>query len=304
MKRTAVLAALLTLLFAGTAVAQSVYGEMTLSREEGYLLAETVMPDGATAWFAVDLAVSTTAVSKAYAGSSEIKKLQSNADPLARPRFHSALGGFGLSTEIVGRATLGNMKVGGLEFADASVVVLDDMPAIAGKTIAGVFGTDMLRRAEIVVFTFGDSPRLMLKSRARNTVPGAVECPMNLVTGYVMAAGTLNGQKADFLFDTGSPASYIPVKTVRATGAAAVAGSTREIITLDGKTVTVRRAEDAAVTIGDAEFEDVPLHIGELPVFSTLPDSSVPVLLGNDFFTRMKSVQFNFPENTVRLVLQ
>ncbi len=304
MKRTAVLAAIFALLFAGTAVAQSVYGEMTLSREDGYLLAETVMPDGNTAWFAVDLAVATTAVSKAYAGTTEIKKLQSNADPLARPRFHTALGGFGLSAEIVGKAKLGSMKVGGLEFTDASVVVLDDMPAIAGKPIAGVFGTDMLRRAEIALFTFGDSPRLMLKSRARKNVTGAVDCPMNLVKGYVMAAGTMNGQKADFLFDTGSPASYIPVKTVRATGAAAVPGSTQNITTLDGKSVTVRQAENAAVTIGEAEFEDVPLHIGELPVFSTLPDSSVPVLLGNDFFTRMQSVQFNFPDNTVRLMPQ
>lgn len=304
MKRTAVFAVLFALLFAGTAVAQSVYGEMTLSREDGYLLAETVMPDGGTAWFAVDLAVATTAVSKAYAGSAQIEKLQSSADPLSRPRFFSALGGFGLSAEIVGKARLGNMKVGGLDFADASVVVLDNMPAIAGKTIAGVFGTDMLRRAEIALFTFGDSPRLMLKSRARKNVPDAVECPMNLVKGYVMAAGTLNGQKADFLFDTGSPASYIPLKTVRATGAAAVAGSTREITTLDGQSVKVRKAEAAAVTIGNADFDEVPLHIGELPVFGTLPDSSVPVLLGNDFFSRMQSVQFNFPENSIRMIAE
>ncbi|MDT8324218.1 MAG: aspartyl protease family protein [Bacteroidota bacterium] len=304
MKRTAVLTAMIALVFAGTAFAQSVYGEMTLTREDGYLLAETVMPAGNTAWFAVDLAVATTAVSKAYAGDAQIQKLQSSADPLSRPRFHSALGGFGLSAEIVGKATLGSMKVGGLEFADASVVVLDDMPAIAGKPIAGVFGTDMLRRAEIALFTFGDSPRLMLKSRARINVRDAIECPMNLVQGFVMAAGTLNGQKADFLFDTGSPVSYIPLKTVRSTGAAALPGSTREITTLDGRSVKVRDAEPGAITIGDAEFEDVPLHIGELPVFGTLPETSVPVLLGNDFFARMQSVQFNFTENSIRMLAE
>ncbi len=304
MKRTAVLAAFLGLLLAGTAVAQNVYGEMTLSREDGYLLAETVMPDGNAAWFAVDLAVATTAVSKAYAGETSIEKLQSNADPLAAPRFLTALGGFGLTTEIVGKARLENMTVGGLAFSDASVVVLDKMPKIAGKTIAGVFGTDMLRRAEIALFTFGDAPRLMLKSRARKNVTDAYEVPMNVVKGYIMAEGTLNGQKADFLFDTGSPASYIPVKTVRATGATAKASSAQKITTLDGKTVTVRSAEAAPVTIGDADFEDVPLHIGELPVFSTLPDSSVPVLLGNDFFSRLQSVQFNFADNSVRMILE
>jgi hypothetical protein len=304
MKRIAVFAAVFAFLFAGSAAAQNVYGEMILTNADGYLLAATAMPDGAQAWFAVDLAVATSAVSKAYAGQAEIEKLQSNADPLARSRFHSALGGFGLSTEIVGKAHLQHMTVGGLDFSDARVVVLDQVPSIGGKKIAGVFGTDMLRRAEIALFTYGDSPRLLLKSRTRKLATGAVEIPMNVVAGYIMASGTLNGKKVDFLFDTGSPASYIPVKTVRATGAAAVANSIQSITTLDGKTVQIRRAETGAITFGEARFDDLPLHIGELPVFSTLPDSSTPVLLGNDFFARMESVQFNFAENSIRLTLK
>ena len=302
MKRIAALAALLVVLCAGNAAAQSVYGEITLVQEQGYLLAETVMPGGTPAWFAVDLAVATSAVTKAYAGSSDIQSLQGMNDPLARPRFFSALGGFGFTGEIVGKTTLKQMLVGGLEFTDANVMVLDNVPAIAGRKIAGVFGTDMLRRAEIAVFMYGDSPRLLLKSRARKNVGDAVELPMNVVNGYIMTAGTLNGQRVDLLFDTGSPASYLPVGTVRATGAAALPNSAREITTLNGETVTVRDAKQGQLGIGEARFEDVPLHIGELPVFKTLPTSTVPLLLGNDFFSRLRSVQFNFSENSIRLL--
>lgn len=302
MTRMIPFAAMWLLILAVSAGAQNVYGEMPLIQEEGYLLAKTTMPDGSSACFAVDLAVSTTAVSRAFAAEAEIKKLQGNADPLTVPRYSTALGGFGLSREIVGKTQLETLTVGGLQFTDASVVVLENLPQIAGRTIAGVLGTDMLRRAEIAQFTFGDTPALMLKSRARKNVPDAIEMPMNVVSGLIMVSGTLNGQKADFILDTGSPASYIPLKTVRAAGATAKAGSNREITTLDGNTVTVRDAEPLPVSFGSSVFEDTPMHMGELPVFNTLPESSIPVLLGNDFFERMRSVQFNFAQGTLRLV--
>ncbi|MCB2204917.1 aspartyl protease family protein [bacterium] len=304
MKRTIVFAALCLFVLAATAGAQNVYGEMPLIEEDGYLLAKTTMPDGSSACFAVDLAVNTTAVSRAFVADTKIEQLQGNADPLAAPRYHTALGGFGLSKEIVGRTHIASLSVGGLQFADAAVVVLEDMPNIGGRTIAGVLGTDMLRRAEIAQFSFGDNPTLMLKSRARKSVPDAIEMPMNVVGGYIMVAGKLHGHKADFLFDTGSPVSYIPLKTVRAAGATAVPGSNRSITTLDGNTVTVREAEPLTITLGDREFEETPLHIGELPVFKTLPESTTAVLLGNDFFARMQSVQFNFTDGSLRMIEQ
>lgn len=304
MKRLLFLSALLLGLCAQNLSAQSTYGEMPLESVDGYLLARTAMPDGADAWFAVDLAAHATAVTKAFAGTNTIQKLQSSNDPLARSTTHFALGGFGFSGEVVGRTTLQSLTVGGITFADATVMVLSEAPVVGGRRIAGVFGLDMLQRAEIAVFRYGGSPALVLKSRANVAVKNAIELPMKVVNNAVFVTGKMNGQPVDFLLDTGSPDSYLPVKTIRMTGASAVPNSTREIATLDGGQVKVRGAEVESITLGDASFSGLPFSIGELPVFARLPESVTPVLLGNAFFSTLQFVEINFANQTVRLKKQ
>ena len=304
MKRIPLLLALAFSLCAQNLPAQSIYGEMSLDAVDGYLLANTTMPGGATAWFAVDLAAPTTAVTKAFAGNSTIEKLHSSTHPLDRDAASSALGGFGFSGGALGRTTLRMLTVGGLTFTDATVIVLGDAPTIAGRQIAGILGTDILRRAQIAVFRFGGTPSLLLKSKANAIVKDVIELPMKMVGDIVVVEGTMNGRKADFLLDTGSPASYLPVKTLRATGAAAIPNSTREITTLDGENAKVRGAEVESITLGGTSFTGLPFHIGELPVFGRVPESLTPVLLGNAFFTTLQFLEINFESNTVRLKKQ
>lgn len=304
MKRIPLLLALAFSLCAQNLSAQSIYGEMSLDAVDGYLLANTTMPGGATAWFAVDLAAPTTAVTKAFAGNNAIEKLHSSTDPLDRDRAHFALGGFGFSGGVLGRTTLQMLTVGGLTFTDATVMVLGDAPTVGGRQIAGVLGTDILRRAQIAVFRFGSAPSLLLKSKANATLRGVIELPMKLVNDLVVVEGAMNGRKADFLLDTGSPESYLPVKTLRATGAAAIPNSTREITTLDGGKAKVRGAEVASIALGGESFTGLPFQIGELPVFGRLPESLTPVLLGNSFFSTLQFVEINFEANTVRLKKQ
>lgn len=304
MIRFAMAAALLMMFLGHTAVSQNVYGEMRLVNADGYLLAATAMPGGEKAWFAVDLAMHTTTITKAYAGTSAIEELHGSRDPLLRKGFHSALGGFGFNTEIVGTTKLERLNVGGLQFPNAEVMVMDRMPEINGYEIAGILGVDMLRRAEIALFIYGDEPRLMLKSAERPSANDAVEVPMKIVDNYLFVDGSLNGQSVSFLIDTGSPHSYLPVKTLRATGAAAVPSSSRTVMLIDGSEAKVREARVESFAIGSVAFTDMPFHIGELPVFGRLPADMVPVLLGNAFLGSMKSVQFNFPEQTVRLTVQ
>ncbi len=301
MKRVLFLFAIILPLCAQNLFSQAVYGEMKLEFESGYLFAKTSMPDGSKAWFAVDLAAKNTAVTTAFAGDKNIQKLQSSNDPLDRGTAHYALGGFGFNTEIVGKATFDALEVGGLSFADASVMVMSQSPKVAGHTLAGVLGLDLLRRAEIAVFRYGSSPTLLLKSKARTTVKDAFEMPMKIVNNAVFVEGTLNGQKVDFLFDTGSPESYLPVKTVRMTGTAAMPNSTREIMTLDGDKAKVRGAKVESISLGGESFTNLPFNIGELSVFGRLPESSTPVLLGNSFFSTLQFVEINFKTNTVRL---
>jgi hypothetical protein len=304
MKRFTFIVVVLGLLLTHGAVAQNVYGEMILEFEDGYLFAGTTMPDGQQSWFAIDLAVPTTAVTKAYTGDNQVEKLRSSNDPLARSMFQFALGGFGFTPEFIGKTTLAQLELGGLQFPKAHVNVIDRLPQIAGRPIAGILGVDLLRRAEVAVFTYGSAPRLLLKSKARTQVSDVIEIPFHMVENYIMVSGTLNGEAVDFLFDTGSPDSYLPVKTVRATGAAAVPNSTKEITLLDGETAKVRTASVASFALGENTFTDHPFHIGELPVFKLLPETTTPVLLGNVFFSSMKYVQVNFTTNTVRLKMQ
>ncbi len=281
--------------------AQPVYGEMNLEYADGYLLAKTTMPDGGAAWFAIDLAAPATVVTSAFAGNQNIRKLQGSNDPLNPGTAWNALGGFGFAPEIVGKTTLQLLDIGGIGFPDADVMVMNQTPAVAGRALAGVLGVDMLRRAEVAVFRYGSRPALVLKSKGNTAVKGTIELPMKMTDNTVFVEGTLNGQKVDFLLDTGSPASYLPVKTLRLTGAAAVPNSTREITTLEGTATKVRGAQVESITIGGETFTGLPFLIGELPVFDRLPESVTPVLLGNSCLGTMQFVELNFQNNTVRL---
>lgn len=301
MKRLLFLSALMLMLCAQNLSAQSVYGEMPLEQVDGYLLTPATMPDGGQAWFAIDLAAPSTAVTKAFAGSRGIQKSQSDNHPLGRGSASFALGGHGFRGEELGRTTFQMLTVGGLTFSDVPVTVMASMPNVGGRSVAGILGLDILRRAEIAVFRYGSSPTLLLKSKANAAIKGTIEIPMKTVEDLLFVEGTLNGKKADFLLDTGSPASYLPVKTVRLTGAAAVPNSAREITTLDGNMAKVRGAEVGSFTLGDETFSGLPFLIGELPVFGRLPETVTPVLLGNAFFGTLQFVEINFATKTVRL---
>lgn len=301
MKHFLFLSALVLAICAQNLSAQPVYGEMNLEYVEGYLLAKTAMPDGADAWFAIDLAAPGTVVTTVFAGNQNIRKLQGSNDPLNPGTARNALGGFGFTPEIIGKTTLPQLNVGGISFPDADVIVMNQAPAVAGRTLAGVIGVDLLRRTEVAEFRYGSRPALVLKSKGNTTVKGAVELPMKVTNNTVFVEGTLNGQKVDFLLDTGSPASYLPVKTLRLTGAAALPNSTREITTLEGTAAKVRSAQVESITLGGETFTGLPFFICELPVFGRLPESVTPVLLGNSCLATMQFVELNFQSNTVRM---
>ncbi len=282
------------------ASAQNVYGEMKLMYDKGYLFAESTMPDGDKAWFAVDLAVASTSVSKAWLGDrAQIRKQQGRLDT-EEGRTYFALGGTGFSGDVSGKATLPGMEVGGLNFPQASVTVLEETPVVADRKLAGIIGTDLLRRAEIAVFYYGASPRLLLKSKGRPAA-GAVELPMKLVNGYVVVQATMNGTNVDVLLDNGSPESWFPVKTLRIIGASAIPNSTRDIMTLDGLPLKARGSDVKNISFAGKTFKDQNFGIAELGVFSQIPGNLVPVLLGNSFFSSLDHVEINFAENVVRM---
>ena len=258
------------------------------------------MPDGGKAWFAVDLAVATTSVSKAWLGNrAQIQKQQGriNSD---EGRTYFALGGVGFSGDASGKATIPEMMVGGLKFPQASVTVLEQTPVIADRKIAGIIGTDLLRRAEIAVFYYGSNPRLQLKSKGRPAA-GAIELPMKVVNGYIVVQAVVNGTSVDVLLDNGSPESWFPVKTLRLIGASAMPNSTRKISTLDGAAINVRTSDVKRISFAGKDFEKQNFGIAELGVFSRIPENLVPVLLGNSFFENLDHVEINFTENMVRM---
>jgi hypothetical protein len=300
MKRTVIASLLMLVCLLSVSNAQNVYGEMKLMFDRGYLFASSTMPDGSEAWFAVDLAVATTSVSKAWLGErARIQKYQGRAD-MEEVRSYFALGGVGFTGDVAGKAILPKLNLGGLDFPDANVAVLEQTPEVAGRRIAGIIGTDLLRRAEIAVFYYGARPRLLLKSKGGST-PGSVELPMKVVNGYAFVQGSINDTAVDVLLDTGSPESWFPVKTLRLVGASATPNSTRELQTLDGHALKVRGSNVQSITFGKSSFGKQTFGIAELGVFSQIPENLVPVLLGNSFFSSMEYVEINFADSVVRL---
>ncbi len=300
MKRTVIASLLMFVCLVNISSAQNVYGEMKLTFDRGYLFAESTMPNGDATWFAIDLAVANTSVSKAWLGDRAQIRKQQGRGRNDEPRSYFALGGVGFSAGVEGKATLQGMHIGGLNFPAANVTVLDETPVIAGKRIAGIVGTDLLRRAEIAVFYYGSNPRLLLKSKSKPAA-GAIELPMKVVNGYAFVQGTMNDTNVDVLLDTGSPESWFPVKTLRLVGASATPNSSREVTTLDGLSLKVRGSDVNEISFAGAAFEKQTFGIAELGVFSQIPENLVPVLLGNSFFSTLDHVEINFTDNVVRM---
>ncbi|HOJ02543.1 MAG TPA: aspartyl protease family protein [Bacteroidota bacterium] len=300
MKRFFVVLSVFALALTWTASAQNVYGEMKLVYDQGYVFAESSMPDGGTAWFAVDLAVNVTSVSKAWIGDrAVIQKPQGRRDA-SEGKTYFALGGVGFVGDVVGKATLPVLNVGGLVFPQTSVSVLENAPTVAGRSLSGIIGTDLLRRAEIALFRYGATPTLQLKSKA-SPMKQALSLPMTVSNGFIVVKGEMQGKPVDVILDNGSPESYFPVATLRAVGAAAVPNSTRDITDPEGNVLKVRASNVSGISLGGTEFEAPQFHIAELGVFTRVPGVSSPVLLGNSFFSTVQAVEINFSESTVRV---
>jgi hypothetical protein len=273
------IASLIALLPAA-ARSQAIYGETSLEYDQGYLFAKTRVTDGSTAYLLIDIGSPTTGVTGHVSGVGTIQRPNTGATQDARPG--TALGGFGLPLAVLGDATVTSLQVGSIVFPQVNVRVLQSMPDVAGRTVVGIVGLDLLRRAEIATLHFGSSPRLALQSRAR-TGAGAV-VPVEVKNGVLTAKGSINGAEVQFVLDTGSPESFLSP-----TG---VAGSNTKLQLADGSSVPTRRANVRSFSVGTSGYTGVDFHIAELPVFSQATGSTA--LLGNSFFSGLTRVELHF----------
>jgi hypothetical protein len=280
-----------------TSSAQAVYGETSLEFDQGYLFARTLASDGGAAFVLIDLACPATAVTGNVASLGRQQMRQENGD-VAPARLGAALGGFGLSLPVSGESTVAQFHVGNIIFPNVPVRIVQAIPDVAGRKVVGIVGLDLLRRAEVVSLQYGNTPRMMLQSKAR---PGSgARVPIVLNNNVVTATGSINGTEVQFVLDTGSPESFLSPAGVRAIGASAVAGSTAKLQLTDGTTVTARSSNVRSFSIGTSGYTGVEFHIADLPVFTQASGTSA--LLGNSFFSGLSRVEINFAANTATFV--
>lgn len=275
---------------------QAMYGETSLEYDQGYLFAKTQVANGSAAYLLIDIGSPTTAVTTGIASAERSLRRDTDADPASRPG--TALGGFGLPLAVLGEATVAQLQVGGIAFPNVRVRVVDALPELAGRSVAGIVGLDLLRRAEIATLHFGSTPRLSLQSKARSGVGAVV--PVQVTSGVLTAKGSINGVEVQFVLDTGSPESFLSPGGVRATGVSAVAGSNTKLLLADGTTVNTRRANVRSFSVGTSGYTGVDFHIAELPVFSQAAGSTA--LLGNSFFAGLTRVEIHFAEGSAVFV--
>lgn len=274
--------------------AQAVYGEIPLTLTDGYLLVETTLADGGPACLAIDLAASTTVVTRSFIGDG-VSFQPVPAGSTIAATYNGALAGM---------HTMERFSLGGIDIGSLSVAVAESLPSIDGLPCAGLIGLDVLQRAEVVVLRYGNRPALMLKRAGRQPSGEYVDVPFTVSGGGLWMNGEINSTAISFLIDSGCPHTLMSPATLRQVRGAASSGSERQLTTLDGTALTLRDAKVKSFRLGGRAFDDVPFCVAESASSNTPVAEQGRGVLGNSFLSTLAQLELDFKGKSARLVMQ
>lgn len=262
-----------------SAPASPACGRAVLERDR-WLFVRGALADGTSGWFVVDLAASESIVARSFmpAGQKleELSMIEHSAGGTRRLPYAPA-GATGAVAGVLGHTVFAKLSFGSIAFASADVTVLDRLPDVFGRPVVGILGMDLLRGCAHLGLEFaadGKAATLTLANAAPAGTPAATT-PFSLVASHVLVAGSVEGARARWILDSGSPGMVIdslgaPMFAGR-TGAAALKG-------LDGGGRASAAAMAQRVAVGTLEHRAVPVRVASLLVFA--PFRSVTHALG------------------------
>jgi len=277
-------------------------GRVPLERGS-YLFARGQRGDGVEGWFIVDLAASETIVERSF-----VPERQA-IEPLGGTEYSSAgvrrlrYGPAGATDSIetvVGRTVFPSLAFGTLNVARARVTVLERMPDVFGRPVAGILGIDVLRGCGRLVLDLAPAgpPVLTLAAAAFRGRADAVT-PFRSVGAHVMVSGSLERTPALWILDTGSPGTV--VDSSGAPPLAAAEGGPESRPGLAGPGIAPRHARAAALRVGALEHRDVPCEVTPLGAFASLREPGHALgVLGLAEIARASRIEVDFRDRVVR----
>jgi hypothetical protein len=281
-------------------------GDAPLVDAGGYLFVPVRGPDGREHEFVLDFGAGTTIVARdVLPENAEILDLGmlEHSEGGTRRLQYTLGGATGDVAGFLGAVRLEELACGELRFTDVEASVMEVLPELAGRSIAGILGVDLLSRADLVDFGYdGEDGTLRLRSGTAAAPDGtaALELPLSLVGRTIYLRGVLGETDVHFLMDTGS--SHNLLADGPATAALSDVGPGRTLRGLGGQPLDVRRGTAGRLHLGDEELAGVVFEFGELPVFGPVARGQHAGLLGNALFRRFDRVQVDFARSRLRLM--
>ena len=270
--------------------------------------ARVTLPGGTSGDFIVDVGAAGTVVARDFLPTdAEIEKASMVEYSAAGKRTlkYTPGGATGAVQTVLGHAALEGLRIGNVEIDDLTVTVLEQMPDMFGRPVAGIIGLDVLRRCNVLTMQLGDQtePTMQWGQHSTAAAQNVLELPFARVSAHLVVEGECNGETVYFILDTGSPGVFLDNAAARAL---AVQGDVTKAIDargLDEGAVKTLPGTISELRFGERTFTDVPCNIGGLFAFDTLrADDQNIALLGNSFFGRFNRVEFDFGKRVIRLI--
>jgi len=314
-----------------TPVGVPAVGEVALD-VSGHLYTRGAVPGGEAAWFLVDTGGAGSLVARSFLPDGlpvePVHTLEYSARGV-RELEYAPGGATGQVAGVLGQATLprlvlgaggngrGSTTAGTIELADVQVAVVDTMPDLFDRPVAGIVGIDLLERTGRVIFRLPPDAegsgrlRLAPSDASGPATEGAFEVPFTVVNRHLTLSAILGGgpdpdgvreYPAHFILDTGAPGVLLDQETAEAAGVLG-RGEAREVGGLDGGKAASSACVIPRITVAGTTFETVSCRTASLPVFAPFRGGDRGIgLLGNAFLGRFERVEIDFARERVRFV--
>lgn len=185
-------------------------GEFELEYYGRYYFTKLTLPGGKIANMIVDLGAATSLLTKNMLDESiTLNKLSANEISAEGKRETDfPLSGFGGVVKDLMTCTLKNTEIGSINIPEHSFIVIDSFKSVKGRKIDGIIGLDIISACSNVLFKIpaeGSAGKVIINS---NSVSGS-GIPFEISHGHIFINGKLNGEKLNFLLDSGSPFNFI-----------------------------------------------------------------------------------------------
>lgn len=285
---------------------QKKVGKVEFKKVDGWMVVPFVLPNGNSHPFVVDMAATATVVDKSILPTdATITQLESIAFDGDKERVeHASMqGATGTVAKNVflGRTELMGLSVGDLKINVLSVNVLTAFPEWLAKSgIKGILGLDVLKMNGSVIFDniYSELGHVIFGG-ALNNAQGAN--PMSTANGLYFLHGSTQGKPIQFAIDMGARNTILSEEYVRVNGIKISNEGKSTIRGIDDSKVAVKTGTLKSLTLCSKEFFSVPVRVGVVDALSAFGLNDVS-LLGMDFFSRFKTIELSFENNTVALI--